>query len=197
MVASDSVYITPSEIIEYLFCPRFIFFMHCLCIPQHEENRYKVLLGRELHEKRVRINRDYLRRKIPCVKKEILVYLFSARYHLKGEVDEVLYLADNTLAPLDYKFAEYKETIYRTHRIQSILYSLLIKDSYQCEVRKGYICYVRSNYLLKELSFGDEDFREAQGILEDVLRIIQQGYYPKKTKFPVRCIDCCYKNICV
>jgi CRISPR-associated exonuclease Cas4 len=154
-------------------------------------------VGRDLHDKRERINRDYLRKKISCVKKEILIYLSSSHYHLKGEVDEVLYLADNTLAPLDYKFAEYKETIYRTHRIQSILYGLLIKAHYQCEVKRGYICYVRSNYLLKELNFTERDFSEAESVIEDVLRIIQQGYYPKRTKFLARCLDCCYRNICV
>jgi len=191
------VYITPSEVIEYIFCPRFIFFMKCLCIPQHEEQRYKVLRGRVLHDERQKINRNYLRKKISCIKKETLVYLTSSRYHLKGEVDEVLTFSDGTVAPLDYKFAEYKDTLYRTHRVQSILYGLLIKDNYNCEVKKGYICYVRSKYLLKEVIFRYEDFQEACAIVDDILRIIQKGYYPKKTKFSARCIDCCYKNICI
>jgi len=197
MDESSNIYITPSEIVEYLFCPRFTFFMNCLNIHQHEEKRYKVLMGREIHEERAKINPDYLRKKIFCTKKERLVYLSSSRYHLKGEVDEVLYLADGTMAPLDYKFAEYKDTVFRTHRIQSILYGLLIRDNYQCEVKKGYLCYIRSKYLLKEMIFDETDFQEACLILEEVLRIIQHGYYPKKTKFPARCIDCCYKNICV
>ena len=189
--------ITPSEVIEYLFCPRFIFFMNCLCIPQHEEKRYKVLKGRKLHEERLKINRDYLRKRISCTKKDMLVYLSSSHYHLRGEVDEILYFADGTMAPLDYKFAEYRDTIYRTHKIQSVLYALLIKDNYQCEVRKGYICYIRSKYLLKEMSFSDKDFEKAQQIIDDILKIIQHGFYPGRTKSSVRCVDCCYKNICV
>lgn len=193
----QSISVTPSEVIEYTFCPRFIFFMNCLCIPQHEENRYKVLIGRDFHEERQKINRDYLRKKISCVKKDILVYLVSSKYHLRGEVDEVLSFADSTMAPLDYKFAEYKDTTYKTHRIQSLLYGLLIKDNYQCEVKKGYVCYVRSNYLLKEITFSEEDFKEGCQVIGEVLKIIQSGYYPKKTKFLARCIDCCYKNICV
>ena len=197
MMVGQEMSITPSEVIEYSFCPRFIYFMNCLCIPQHEEKRYKVLMGREFHEDRTKVNPDYVRRKISCVKKDTLVYLASSRYHLRGEVDEVLYLADNTMAPLDYKFTQYKDTFYRTHKIQSILYGLLIKDNYQVEVRKGYVCYVRSKYLLKEVAFSDKDFQETKKIVGDILNIIQHGYYPKKTKFPVRCIDCCYKNICV
>lgn len=53
MVDTEStVMITPSEVIEYLFCPRFLYFMNCLKIPQHEELRYKVMKGRALHERR-------------------------------------------------------------------------------------------------------------------------------------------------
>ena len=35
-------YITPSDIIEFLYCKRFIYYMKCLGIEQYEEKRYKV-----------------------------------------------------------------------------------------------------------------------------------------------------------
>ena len=47
---AQEIFVTVSDALEYLFCPRFIFFMHCLGIAQREERRYKVLKGRELHE---------------------------------------------------------------------------------------------------------------------------------------------------
>jgi hypothetical protein len=46
----NQYYITPSEIIEFLYCKRFIYFMKCLGIRQYEEKRYKVQKGREIHE---------------------------------------------------------------------------------------------------------------------------------------------------
>jgi len=193
----NAISITPSEVIEYLFCPRFTYFMNCLNIPQHEERRYKVLKGRELHERRTVINKDYLRQKIGCVKKEILVYLNSDSYHIRGIVDEVLILSDGTMAPLDYKFAEYKDYLYRTHQIQSVLYGILIRENYHCEVKRGYVCYLRSNNFLREINFTSELFEEAEEIVRDILKIIRTSYYPKKGKSQVRCIDCCYRNICV
>ncbi len=194
---TQEIYITPSEVIEYLYCPRFIFFMNCLCIPQHEEQRYKVLKGRELHEREQEINRNYLRKKLDCVQKDILVYLASSKYRIKGIVDEVLVLNDGTLAPLDYKFSEYRDITFRTHKYQSVLYALLIKENYQQEVKKGYICYIRSNHKLKEIIYTDEDFKEGENLIAQILEIIQKGYYPKKSRYLNRCIDCCYKNICV
>ena len=48
--------LTPSHIIEYLFCPRFTYFEYVLAIPQYEEKDYKVMRGRHLHDERLRFN---------------------------------------------------------------------------------------------------------------------------------------------
>lgn len=196
-VETQGIYVTPSEVMEYLYCPRFIYFMNCLGIDQYEEQHYKILKGREVHEERSRTNPDYVRRKLGCVSKDSNVYMSSDRYHLKGKVDEVLCLADASLAPLDYKYAEYKQSVYRTHRFQSILYALLIHDTYQCAVKRGYVCYMRSKNLVREIEFTDRDFGLAIAVLGEIVSIVQTGFFPKHTSYRVRCVDCCYRNICV
>jgi CRISPR-associated exonuclease Cas4 len=191
------VFIAVSDVMEYLFCPRFIYFMYCLGIPQHEEKRYKVLKGRELHEAREKVNKSYIRKKLQCVRKDVAVYLVSKRNHLKGEVDEVLFLEDGTAAPLDYKFAEFKDTLFRTHKYQSALYGLMIADNYGVEVNRGFVCYTRSKHLVKEVKLGNKDFERAIALVSEVLEIIQKGFYPEATKYKARCVDCTYRNICV
>src|SRR4030065_2333013 len=74
---TDTVFITASVLLEYLFCPRFIYFMNCLCIEQNEDKSYKVLKGREVHEGKQRVNIDYLRKRIRCVDREMGVYMTS------------------------------------------------------------------------------------------------------------------------
>ena len=37
--------VTPSHIIEYLYCPRFTYYEYVLCIPQYEERHYKSRKG--------------------------------------------------------------------------------------------------------------------------------------------------------
>ena len=194
---TQGIFITPSELIEYLYCPRFIYFMNCLNIPQHEEQRYKVLKGRQVHEEKKRLNPDYIRKRLGCVSKDIDVYMSSEKLHIKGKVDEVLHLADGTLAPMDYKYAEYKEAVYKTHKFQSVLYAMLIRETYEKEIEKGYVCYIRSKNKIVEMLYTLKDFEKARGMIEDMLSIIQRGYFPKKTSSRIRCIDCCYRNICV
>jgi CRISPR/Cas system-associated exonuclease Cas4 (RecB family) len=42
-VPAQEIFVTVSDALEYLFCPRFIFFERCLMIPEHQEKKYKVL----------------------------------------------------------------------------------------------------------------------------------------------------------
>lgn len=197
MDTESTAMITPSEVIEHLFCPRFTYFMNCLNIPQHEELRYKVLKGRELHERKEKENREYLRKRIGCIDKELSVYVASGSLCVRGIIDEVLTLSDGSMAPLDYKFTEYRDFLFETHKVQSVLYAMLIRETYKKPVYKGYICYARDGVSLKEVVYKDDDFEYAKEVVNEIFSVILKGYYPKKTKWPNRCIDCCYKNICV
>ena len=197
MDTESTLMITPSEVVEHLYCPRFTYFMNCLNIPQHEELRYKVLKGREIHERRSSENRDYLRKKIGCVSKAISVYLASPKIRVRGVVDEVLELSDGTMSPLDYKYTEFNEYTFKTHKFQSVIYAMLIEEIYKKPVKKGFICYLKDGVSLKEVDYKPSDFDEARALLSEIFDVIIKGYYPKNTKFPIRCVDCCYKNICV
>jgi CRISPR-associated exonuclease Cas4 len=186
-----------SDVLEYLFCPRFVYYMYCLDIPQHEEKLFKVQKGREVHENRKLTNRDYVRKKLKCVRKESEIFIASKKHHIKGIVDEVLFLEDGTAAPLEYKFAEYKEKLFKTYKFQLILQALMIRENYEIEVNHAYICFTRSNSLVKEIDINPLDFQKADKIIAEVLEIVQKGLYPKVTKSSRKCVDCCYKNICV
>jgi CRISPR-associated exonuclease Cas4 len=189
--------ITISDVLEYLFCPRFIYFMHCLDIPQHEEKRFKVLKGREVHAEKLITNPEYLRKKIGVVKKEMNVFIASKENHIKGIVDEVLFLDDGTVAPFEYKYAEFKDTIFQTHKYQLILHALMIQENYHVNVKRGFLCFTRSNHHIEELKFSERDFQRGKEIVQEILEIIEKGYYPDRTRYKNKCIDCCYGTMCV
>lgn len=196
MPAGDTI-ITISDVLEYLFCPRFIYYMHCLAIPQHEESRFKVIKGREVHDEKRIANTEYLRKKLGVVKKEINVFIASKNNHIKGIVDEVLFLDDGTAAPFEYKYAEFKDTIFQTYKFQLVLHAMMIKENYKIDVKKGFICFTRSNNHIEEIIFTEKDFKKAIEIIDEILEIIDKGFYPGKSRYKNKCIDCCYSNICV
>lgn len=187
--------ITPSHIIEYLFCPRYTYFEYVLAIPQYEEKNYKVMKGREVHDLKLERNKEYLRRKIGAKQKWVDQYLTNSV--LRGKVDEVLLLEDDTLAPLDYKFAEYKDRIFDTYRQQLICYAILIEENFSKEVNKGYLVYVRSKNKLVEVLISEEEKLEVKKSIEQISWIMEENYFPKATKYKKRCLNCTYRNICI
>ena len=189
--------ITISDVLEYLFCPRFIYFMHCLEIPQHQEMRFKVLRGREVHEEKRSVNPHYLRKKIGVVRREQNVFLASKEHCIKGIVDEVLFLDDGTAAPFEYKFAEFKEKIFRTYRNQLALHAMMIQEQFNVKVTRGFICFVRSRDHVEEVALSEKDFERARKIVREILKIIGTGYFPERARNRAHCSDCCYRNICV
>lgn len=187
--------ITASDILEFLFCPRFTYFQNYLDIPQHEEKRFKVQRGRTVHEDKASINPEYLRKKIGCIERKKAVYLSSEK-GIRGIVDEILFLNDGSAAPLDYKYAEYKDRTFRNHKYQLTFYARLIGEHYQVPVNRGYIIYTRSRNKLIEVPITQKMHGELDNIISDLLAVIQKGIYPKPTKYKARCGDCCYRNIC-
>ncbi len=166
-------------------------------IPQHEESRFKVLKGREVHRRRSLENRDYLRRKVGAVKREIEVYLASPALRLRGIVDEVLWLKDGTMSPLDYKYTEVRDVVFKTHEMQIILYAMLIHEVYGASVTRGFVAYVRDGNQLLEVPVTEEKMAQARLLIGQIFDIMRSNRLPRRTVHRIRCEDCCYKNICV
>ena len=187
--------LTPSHIIEYLYCPRFTFFEYVLAIPQYEEKNYKVIKGREVHDNKLEANKDYLRKRIGVTEKHLDQYLTNDL--IRGKVDEVLLLSDNSMAPLDYKFAEYKDKIFDTYKTQLFCYAWLIEENFNKKVNKGYLVYVRSRHRLIEVNVTASDTDRVKAAASEIFRIIEQNFYPKATKYKARCLNCTYRNVCI
>lgn len=187
--------ITPSHIIEYLYCPRFTYFEYVLSIPQYEERHFKVEKGRSIHELKLEQNKEYLRKRIGVKEKYVDQYLTNQL--LRGKVDEVLLLNDETMAPLDYKFAKFEETVYETYRRQLECYAVLIEDNFKKIVTKGFLVYVRSSNKLIEVKITDTAKQEVRLVCQAVNDVITRNFYPQATKNKQRCVSCTYRNICI
>lgn len=187
--------ITPSHIIQYLYCPRFTYFEYVLSIPQYEEKNYKVMRGRHLHDERLERNKNYLRRRLGVTTRHDDQYLTNQL--LRGRVDEVLELADGSMAPLDYKFAQYKEKVYNTYKTQLFCYAWLIEDNFRKPVNRGFLVYTRSNNKVVEVPVTPDDKKNVRQAAEAIRRIIQDNRFPRATRYKSRCTHCTYRNICI
>lgn len=187
--------LTPSHIIQHLYCPRFTYFEYVLAIPQYEARNYKVMRGRHLHDERLEQNKGYLRRRLGVTARHDDQYLTNEL--LRGRVDEVLELRDGTMAPLDYKFAEYKDKVFNTYKTQLFCYAWLIEDNFRRPVQRGFLVYTRSQNKVVEVPVREEDKAEVRAAAEAIRNIIDKNTFPRATKYKRRCLTCTYRNICI
>lgn len=190
----NHIELTPSHIMEYLFCPRFTYFEHVLAIPQYEEKNYKVMRGRELHDRKLEENKAYLRQRIGVQEKYLDQYLSSG--WLRGRVDEVLQLKDGTYAPLDYKFAVWKDRVYDTYKTQLFCYAWLIEEAFGGEVCRGFLVYTRSRHRVVEVPIGEKDKKAVRKAADGIFKVIDKNFYPRATSSKKRCLSCTYQNVC-
>ena len=109
----------------------------------------------------------------------------------------MLGFGDGTMAPLDYKFAEYKDWVYDTYRTQLYCYAWLIEENFGRRVDRGFLVYTRSNNKVVEVPITDDDKAEVRKAASAVFRIIDENYFPKATRYKARCVTCTYRNICI
>lgn len=185
----------PSQIIEYLYCPRFTFFEYVLRVPQQEDKFHKVKRGRDVHNEKLERNKEYLRKRLGVEKKWLDQYLGGDG--LRGVVDEVLCLKDGSFAPLDYKFAQWNEKVYETYRQQLFCYAVLIEQNFNTEVHRGYLVYTRSKNKVVEVPISDTEKETIKESIESIRVIIEGNRFPSATKYKKRCVNCTYQNICI
>lgn len=163
--------------------------------PQHEEANYLVMQGRHLHDEKLEQNKEYLRKRLGVVEKRLDQYLTNDL--IRGRMDEVLTLQDGYMAPLDYKFAEYKDRVYDTYRTQLYCYAWLIEENFGQSVNRGFLVYTRSKNKVVEVAISEENKAEVKKAATDIFDIIDQNRYPKATKYKARCVSCTYRNMCI
>ncbi|WP_299464156.1 CRISPR-associated protein Cas4 [uncultured Microscilla sp.] len=186
--------VTPSEIIAHLYCPRFTYFLRVLNIAQHEDRHYKVQKGRQVHESKTKLNPKYLRQRLGVVEKHTNVYLTNKT--LRGEIDEVLMLANGRAAPLDYKFAVYEGRVYQTYLHQLYCYAWLIEDHFGVEVTEGFLVYTRSRNKVVPVEISPQAKQAVKTAVQEMVAVTNENIFPKATKSKKRCATCTYRNVC-
>lgn len=191
--SENEKYITPSEMLEFLYCNRFIYYMNVLGVPQNEEKRYNVTKGRDMHKDREK--HKYILKQTKATGSINEVSIECNEYRIRGKVDSILILTDFEYAPLDYKYSEYAGVVYDTYINQLVMYAVMIESVYSIEVTKGFILYCKNGHHLETVIIGDKEKRKMVSDIESCIKVMG-GIYPKTRVSSKKCEDCCYRNIC-
>ncbi len=181
-----------TDIKQYIYCPRIIYFTYCQ--PVTKKNTYKMDFGSEQHDivDQLEKRRTLQRYDLDKGKKFFKQKIFSKKYGLSGKLD-MLVKTDSEFVPIEMKYTHNRPGL--NHKYQLAAYMLLIEDYYQTGVRRGIIHLIPTK---KTFHYKNSDKlrNKIKEIIASIRNIIQEEKFPEKVKGWRKCKDCEYKNYC-
>lgn len=190
--------ITVSDVKQFLYCPRIIYFDHVLHVPKPADQKLET--GTEKHKEmtsreRRRKGAIFYDSDLDRAEKLFRVVLESSNLGLRGVLD-YLVKTEREFVPVDYKFGcSNHGGIYLNHKYQLAAYALLVEDNFKTIVRRGFIHYSRDRVNV-QIDINDEIRRRSLKMIREIGKIIDLETEPTGSKNFNRCTDCEYSRYC-
>lgn len=193
-LSEEVAYITATEVKNYAYCPRIVYFTHVL----HLEERVTEYMqfGRELERER-HITPIIARYKPKQVLRD--VELISHRHKLAGKIEYILVTRLGEVIPVEIKWVRPEKRICQVpynHKLQLAAYALLIEDNFNTIVKRAVAYYVNQAKLL-ELRIDGHLKALAIDAVNKIYNIIRSEEIPPPRRIRGKCEDCGFKQYCV
>ncbi len=174
-------YITPTDIKQYVFCPRVTYFtrvMQLRPIVGSQQDAAKKSHDRlaELEKRRESILKTDIPAEIES--KAFEVYLRSEELQAHGVLDMLVITADGEHIPIEFKAMSSKRgQILLDHKYQLVLLARLLEYSKGVIVRRGFVHYMNDNVTAR-LSLTDGLRRRIKTYLDRISTMLREGTIP-------------------
>ncbi|PRX21216.1 CRISPR-associated Cas4 family exonuclease [Orenia metallireducens] len=184
--------ITVTDIKQYMYCKRIIYFTYCM--PIIRKKTYKMKYGKREHDRNDRLEpkRTLKRYGLEAGEKRYGVELISKRLGLRGKMD-LLIVQEKKYIPVELKYSTRDPGLH--HKYQLSAYCLLVEDQYKTRVRKGIIHLIpRKDTFEVEITANLR--RKVKDIIKGIRELIDSEELPPPVKEQGKCKDCEYYNFC-
>ncbi len=192
-MSMEKKYLTATDLMNYSYCPRIIYYTQVLKKPQFTTK--KEFKGREKESEFKRnANRTKVVKDYPKLPKVFKVHLVSEKLGLKTILDSIMIDKEkNEEYPIQAKYSFKPKKLFKTQRDQLMMEGLLIEECLGYRVPFGFIKFLKSGDLIK---VNLENKSEVINLFNRISEIIRNEKFPKPTPYGKRCVDCCYKKDC-
>ena len=210
---TPTVLLTPSIIATHTYCPRTVWFEHLLNMPQDLTDNFKVQQGRNIHTPQLNNKKSYLRQQLKAELVQEDAFLHTQG--LRGRVDEVLEMPDGSLAPLDYRYAEFmpKEQqghkkanssgvvrpgsrVFKNIRLQMQCYAYMLQQQYNKPVKQAFVVFTRSQYHIETINVHAADLDRIKVATAEIEHLLRHPVFPGPPNTINHCTDCLYNPVC-
>lgn len=190
----NKLYITATDLMNYLYDPRIVYFVYVLKIPQ--ATTVKELKGREKYEEfKIKSKRNKIIKELSFLPKEYDVYFASKKHNFATKIDCIaLDKSRNEAYPIQIKYSSKPKVLYRTQKFQVIMEAMLVEELLGYNVPYGFVKFLKSEDFVK-VTITEKLKAELLQILKEIESIIKEEKLPKPTPHKKKNIDNVYQNI--
>jgi CRISPR-associated exonuclease Cas4 len=177
----DEQYITPTDVKQYVFCPRVTYFTRVMRLKpimgsQQEAGKEEHNHLSDLEKRRASLLKSNFGENIKS--KEYDVTLISDELNLSGKLDMLVITEDNEYIPVEFKnMTSQRRQIHLDHKYQVSTLALLIEMNHDCIVRRGIIHYLKDDRTI-QLPISQRMKARTKTYLERIMQLLQNGIIP-------------------
>lgn len=195
----DEVYVTSTDLKNYLFCPRIVYF-HKIMGMEPDMGAQQERSSR-LHEAMAkaevrRVGAVLYDKEMEEALKEFDVALSSKNLKASSRVDCVI-KSKGRVIPVDYKFSGSRRgKPYSDHKYQLTLHAILLEEVVGKPVTKGYIYYALDKVVAPVvITHQMKDY--VKKVIKTIQNMVETEKMPSTIVNPRKCTGGCgYKNLC-
>ena len=182
---------TVTDLKQYMYCPRILYYQTCL--PTIRPTTYKMQAGIEAHgEERQRASRRSTQWYGLAEGARIFdVSVQSSTLGLSGQIDEVVQTAAE-MVPIDYKMAQ---RVGYHYKVQLAAYAMMLEETYQTQVQRG-IIYLIPSRKANEVPITRTLRQQVLQTLDIMHAIAERETMPVPADWRQRCANCEFRRFC-
>ena len=182
-----------SDLKQYIYCPRIIYFYYVLPIPRRVTK--KMEYGRLEH---LEIQHLEKRRKLKAYglldgTRDFQVFLQSARLGLHGLLDMTISTASGESYPVEFKHSISKKGLHQKYQLAA--YAMLLEEAIRRPVRYGFL-YLIPTKTIVPVEITTSMREHVKKALSAIRNVIASEKIPRYIRSKQRCTDCEFKNYC-
>jgi CRISPR-associated exonuclease Cas4 len=196
MTTSERLFFTVTDLKQYSYCPRVVFYTYCL--PLVRPTTYKMEAGKVAHEQAERRER---RRTLSAYgleegQRHFDVWVESDILGLRGRVDMVIETGEGEgreLIPVDYK--QSRRQVGRHLKRQLTAYGLMLEETWGGMVRRGFI-YSLVTRKAEEVALTARLRGEVRETVVAMREMVKREMMPGPPKSRRPCVSCEFRRFC-
>lgn len=187
--------IPASDIRQYQFCPRIIYFTKILGVNERmtESEDEGKRAHTNFHEKEKRRTTLFGVKSMKIEKKWVNYFIRSERLGLQGTVDMIVKIEDEFIV-VEFKETEAPKRIPDGHIYQVAAYALLVEEKFKTIIRRLIIHYSKNNKTI-EVPLTDNIRNHVHWITKKIQKILSREILPM-ARPSSKCNSCGYNWIC-